>query len=344
MKAHVLITDGQTFPVCRDRLFWGIGTTSSPKSLKEWIRPASYQKPYLKMLVDMLGMHIGDVVFLYERQAGFHGVYKVKSDIFFDTDNIVNREGLSVGSQWPLRVKLECAYYFPKPVPEDLLFSTSHYENVFWIWAYRKSQGPRGCNTITPEAAEALIELLVKVNGQAVEYKKFQEYPTRKFEKINFSLVRNDEQLAAEDYLRGYILNYLRRHNGLEEIFGPSEEIEWVANNVPYHITQKNIDVLIFHKNYKYTDIPLRYRYTVVELKKGRAEPKDINQLVKYSQWVAGRLANGEVEMIQPIIMAYTFSNQTLQKAKKVDFNQRGIRTVTYRAKTDSIINFDVIE
>jgi len=337
MKAHILITNKETYPVCRDRLFWGIGTPDCPSVFEEWINPANSRKPYLKMLVDMLGISVGDLIFLYERQVGFHGIYKVTSNLFFDSTNVINEDNFSVGSQWPLRIRLECVYYFPKPVPEDLLFSTPHYERVFWVWAYRKSQGARGCNTITPEAAEALTELLVKVNGSDIKYDRFNAYVPSEFNKVDLALWNDGERVVLEDLLRGYILNHLADGGEFEDIFGPKEDIEWYANNVPYHITQKNIDILIFHKNYRYTTVPLRYKYSVVELKKDRVLPKDISQLIRYSQWASGRLANGEVEMIQPVLIGHDFSINTIKKAKAADFNDRGILLCKYRIQDETI-------
>jgi hypothetical protein len=268
----------------------------------------------------------------------------VVSPLFFDTENVINKDNLSVGSQWPLRIKLENVYYFPKPVPEDLLFSTPHYENIFWIWAYRKSQGPRGCNTITPEAAEALVELLVKINGTDTKYDRFDAYTPPESKTVTFPLAKNGERVALEDFLRGYILEHLQDESGLESIFGPKEDIEWYANNAPYHITQKNIDILVFHKNFRYTSVPLRYKYSVVELKKDEALPKDVSQLLRYSLWVSGRLANGEAEMIQPILIAYNFSDETIKKAKAADFNERGIILVKYKALNEQTIEFDIID
>jgi len=343
MKAHVLITNPETFPVCRDRLFWGIGVSGCPTNLDDWLSPQNSRKPYLKMLVDMMGVSFGDIIFLYERQVGFHGVYKVASPLFFDIANVTNTDDLVVGHQWPLRIRIESLYYFPKPVPEDLLFSTPRYERVFWIWAYRKSQGPRGCNTITPEAAEALTELLVKINGDAVDYSKFDPYIPVEQKEVKFPLRTNGQSLALEDFLRGYILGCLG-NNTLSKILGPSEDIEWYANNVPYHITQKNIDILVFHKNFKYTTVPLRYKYSVIELKKDKARLKDISQLVRYSQWASGRLAGGEPEMIQPVLIANDFSQDAINKAKNEDFNTRGINLIRYKVMEDSTIDFDVLD
>ena len=345
MNAHILITNEKTFPICRDRLVWGVGIEGMPKTFKELVDLKSSRKPYFRMLVDMLGIRKDDLVFLYERQVGFHGVYKVNSDLFFDTTkifNIANPEDF-IGQKWPLRVLLKCVNYFPKPVPEDLLFSTPHYENIFWIWAYRKVQGARGCNTITKEAAEALIELLVKINGNDQKYEKFQPYQKPKnTEKIFLPLNHHTGRVDLEDILRGYIINNIDRGNndGLRKIFGPKSDIEWYANNVPYHITQKNIDILCFHKNFKYTNLPLRYKYSVIELKKDIAKPVDITQLIKYSQWASGRLANGEVEMIEPILIAFDFRKEAVSKAKDSDFNTRGVKLFKYRVASKDKIKF----
>jgi len=70
MKAHILITNNETLPVCRDRLFWGVGIPNAPTDFQEWISPKNSRKPFLKMLVDMLNIDIGDLVFLYERRVG----------------------------------------------------------------------------------------------------------------------------------------------------------------------------------------------------------------------------------------------------------------------------------
>jgi hypothetical protein len=343
MKAHILITNNETLPVCRDRTFWGVGVPDAPTDFKEWINPKNSRKPYLKMLADMLNIDIGDLVFLYERQVGFHGVYKVKSPLFFDISKVSNKDGLFVGEQWPLRVLLEVVYYFPKPVNEDLLFSTPKYESVFWIWAYRKSQGARGCNTITPEAAEALLELLVKVNGNDEKCTSFDAYEPKSVEKVVFALARENGRVVLEDYLRGYIASKITYDEGLEKFLGKADDIEWYANNVPYHITQKNIDVLVFHKNFRYTNTPLRYKYSVIELKKDVVRTNDVSQLLRYAQWTSGRLANGEVEMIQPVLIGYDFAEDAIKKSKTADFNERGIILVKYKAISDHKIEFDVI-
>ena len=156
------------------------------------------------------------------------------------------------------------------PVPEEYLFSTKEYESKFWGWFYRKIQGPRGVNTINPEAAEALIELLVKINGNAVNKPpKADPYPSKNRTKIWLPLGQ-DGNVHLEVILRAWLIARIDdpRRTDLKEIFGPTEDLEWFANNVPYHVTRKNIDILCYHKNIKYTGFPLRYRFSIIELKR----------------------------------------------------------------------------
>jgi len=336
MRAHVFITDKDTFPVVRDNSFWGVGIKGIPNTLEEVIKEnlEDGRKPYFGMIGDILGTRIGDIVFLYERQVGFHGIYKIASKPFFDPTSIG-----CVDETWPIRVKIDCLNYFPQPVPEDYLFSTKEYESKFWGWFYRKIQGARGVNTTNPEAAEALIELLVKINGNAINKPNWiKPYPSKNATEITLPLDRGGE-VYLEDILRAWLIANIDNPNrkDLRDIFGPTEDIEWFANNVPYHVTQKNIDILVYHKNMKYTGFPLRYQFSIVELKKDKARPTDVTQLINYSKWAAGRLANSEIETVRPILVAFGFGEEAIIKAKNSDFSDRGIIFIKYEVKDEDI-------
>lgn len=336
MRAHVFITDERTFPVVRDNSFYGVGVKGIPDSLGGLISEnlKNPRKPYLAMLADILGTRIGDIAFLYERQKGFHGIFRVSSEPFFDPTPIG-----CVGENWSLRVEMECLNYFAEPVPEDYLFSTKEYEAKFWGWFYRKIQGARGVNTINPEAAEALIELLVKINGNAINRPaQIKPYPSKNKTKIALPLDQ-DGKAYLEDILRAWLIKNIDNPNrsDLREVFGPVEDLEWFANNIPYHITRKNIDILCYHKNMKYTGLPLRYKFSVVELKRDTASDGSVSQLIEYCKWVAGRLAGSEIETVRPILIAFDFNERAKDRARNSDFSDRGIIFVKYVVKSKDI-------
>lgn len=336
MRAHIFITDQSTFPVVRDNGFWGVGIKEIPNTLEKVIREnlKNVRKPFFGMIADILGVRVNDLVFLYERQVGFHGIYKVKSEPFFDTTAIG-----CVDKTWPIRVEIDCLNYFPQPVPEDYLFLTREYESKFWSWFYRKIQGARGINTINPEATEALIELLVKINGNAINKSPHLKlYSSDNRNKIILPLSKNSK-VPLEDILRAWLIANIddSKRPDLRSIFGPVEDLEWFANNVPYHVTRKNIDILCYHKNIKYTGFPLRYKFTVVELKRDAADAEDVSQVVDYSKWVAGRLAGSEIETVQPVLIAFDFNDGAKQKALNSDFSERGVLFAKYKVENNDI-------
>jgi len=347
LQAHVLITDKDTYPVVRDNGFYGVGVkgipTSYSKLVDEVLRDG--RKPYFGPIGDLLGTRTGDIVFLYEMGGGFHGLYEVTTRPFFDPTPVG-----CVNGNYPIRIEIKCSNYFSEPVPEAYLFSTKEYESRFWVWFYRKMGGVRGgglrgVNTINPEAADGLVELLVKVNGNAVKVPgNLKNYPSANKEEIALPLGRGDKPIL-EVILRAWIIGKIddAKNEDLRKIFGPAEDLEWFANNVPYHISGNNIDILCYHRSNKYTGFPLRYRYSIVELKRGAANGEDVSQVIEYSKWVGGRLASSEIETVQPILIANDFDETGLIKAKNNDFSDRGLALYTYTVE-DGNIRFDEVK
>jgi len=343
MNAHVLITDNLTHETVVQNSFWALKFSDlTPNDVVEIITAqlGNTRKPYYAMLCDFFSLRDGDIIFLYKRQVGFFGIYKIKREPFFDITPYDNING-----NFPIRVEKECINYFEKPVPEELLFSTKEYESRFWSWFYRKIQGPRGVNTITPEAAESLIELLIKINGNSVTLPNIIPYQNTVNSISEIQLNRNgDDKVFIEDALRYYIMRYIKLRDFSKNLFGKSEDIEWFSNNVPYHVSGKNIDILVYHKNMRYTGYPLRYQYSVVELKRDNADDKTISQVIDYSKWVASRLANSEIETVQPIVIAYDFTDTAIQKSKMIEFNNRKIIFFKYRVVNNIDISFEKVE
>lgn len=343
MNTHILITDEFTHDTVIKNSFWALKFVDlCPNNIDEIINAqfANPRKPYYAMFCDFFSLREGDLIFLYKRQVGFFGIYKVDGEPFFDNSKIDNING-----NYPLRIKIKCINFFEKPVPEELLFSNKEYESIFWSWFYRKIQGSRGINTITPESTQSMIELLIKINGNSILPPHTNLYGTNKSNPIILPLSRNGEsKVFIEDALRYHVIKNISRDKSLEKIFGKSEDIEWFANNVPYHVSGKNIDILVFHKNMKYTGYPLRYKFSVVELKRDKAEDCTISQVLDYSKWVSSRLANSEIETVQPIVIANDFTSKAIQKTKLTEFNNRKIMLFRYKVENDINVIFEPVE
>ncbi len=72
MRAHVFITNKDTFPVVRDNSFWGVGIRGIPDSFDKVIKEnlKSGKKLYIGSIADMLTLRVGNIVFLYECNEG----------------------------------------------------------------------------------------------------------------------------------------------------------------------------------------------------------------------------------------------------------------------------------
>lgn len=229
MNSHILITDSDTHDTVVNNSFWALKFSDIQANQLEDIintQLENSRKPYYAMMCDFYALRDGDLIFLYKRQSGFYGIYKVKGEPFFD-NTVYDR----IDQYYPIRIEIECINYFEKPIAEELIFSTKEYESRFWSWFYRKIQGPRGVNTITPEAAESLIELLVKINGNAINIPaNMMRYNRNNNDEIILPLNRNNnDSVFIEDALRYYIIRYIGKGNFSEEIFGKTEDIEWYS-------------------------------------------------------------------------------------------------------------------
>jgi hypothetical protein len=344
MRAHVFVVNENTYPVHRDRHFCGIGHSQDQYETYEALKEkmlTSGGTGCRGMLADILGTRPGDLVFLYENGVGFHGVYEIAGTPFFDNTVVQGIEQYAENTVEPnicFRVPIKCKYYFAEPVPEDMLFATPERETLFWVWFYRKIQirGARGCTAMDPDASRTLVDLLIRINGTADDPPTSKQYPATHRAKLTVPL--GEESFAAyEDLLRAWLVRNIDNSEqpDVRGIFGPESDLEWFANNVPYHVAGRNIDILAFHSSDRYSKEPTRYRYSVMELKRNRASLEDIEQLIGYSSWVTSRLAGGEGEMVRPVLVANGFRKEAVAKAYHSDWE---IRLIHYEVVEQDIV------
>jgi len=344
MRSHVFVVNERTFPTCRNRRVCATGVRGIPEDYSALV-DANIQHPqkqYFSLICDIACTRPGDLVFFYERQEGFHGIYVVDGPPYFDASIIQDIDGSNgqvVDGQWPFRIPIRLEAYFERPVPEERLFTTRDRETCFWTWFYRKLQGARGCNSLDPAATTKLIELLIKENARATKSPPFEPYEPSQPQPMSPPLYAAKDEDPLEDCLRWWIAQNVDspENTPLRELLGPASHLEWFANNVPFHVTGKNIDFLCYHVNRDGDVPPIRYKYSVIELKRHTANTDDLMQLLGYARWVAGRLAEGETEIVQPILLAKKIPTKVQQYAVAAAFNDLGIRLVEYKVVSDEL-------
>lgn len=92
MGAHVFVVDSDSYPVHRDRLFCGV---KNPNKLSKRRNIITLNTAFFGLCADLKALRIGDIVFFYQMRIeeekhdrGFRGIFKIKSEPFFDNNDI----------------------------------------------------------------------------------------------------------------------------------------------------------------------------------------------------------------------------------------------------------------
>jgi hypothetical protein len=112
----------------------------------------------------------------------------------------------------------------------------------------------------------------------------------------------------------------------LKHIFGDYREF---LNLVPTSFN-KVMDVFLTHVA-TVDSIDVLYKYSCIELKTDRAAEKDLQQILRYEEWLARKLANGDHEMVQSILVARRFSKDVVNYVdNRRRIEEKTVRLITY--------------
>jgi RecB family endonuclease NucS len=127
----------------------------------------------------------------------------------------------------------------------------------------------------------------------------------------------------------------------LKNIFGDYREF---LNLVPTTFN-KVMDVFLTHVT-SIDSIDVTYKYTCIELKIDRATESDLSQILRYEDWLARKLADGDNEMVQSILVASRFTDSVIdyiQKRKLIE--EKTVNLMSYRVtENDKSIELKTLE
>lgn len=332
-NSFVFIVDKATYETHVKYGFCATGKANKPSfGLKEF-RDPNFQREQHSLLADILNVQVGDTVFFYVTKEGFKGVYEVTQQAFFDPTPIEN-----VPASRPFRILIKPKYSFERAIPENSLFINSERQQTFWLWYFNKMRTyARGCTPLDPDAKNKLIELLIKHNdGEILAKPQTHDYPDRKdlveIRALAAPYKAVKKALYSEDSLRAAVMKAFQEKSVVaSHIFGGFDTLEWFANQVPYNISGNNIDLLLYHRSKKIDGIDARYKITVVEMKKDKADIEDFYQLLGYCQWAGDQLAGREHYMVQPALLANEFDDNLFRLIADLRLSYKNPLLIQYR-------------
>ena len=314
MGYHIFLVGENNFDTCiRRGIYGGIESTDSIKS----------KQTNSEIIAGFAGIRTGDFVFLYERNKGIYGLWKITLEPFYDTTPI----WADTKQLYPYRVSFEpVVRKFSKPVAmSDIL----DLRDKGKIWTFdlgtitRKSHNP-----ITTSEGKELIRLLLRNNPVFVEPGIIADpYVPSVITPLPLSLDSDNKgRLKYEGYLNAWFMQSFA-HGKLKELIGDYDDF---LNFVPTSFN-KVMDIFLTHVT-RIDSVDILHKFTCMELKTGTVVEDDLNQIIKYENWLIRKLADGDSEMIQSVLVGFDFDDRVVDYCKKrKSIDEKTVRLIRYR-------------
>jgi hypothetical protein len=311
MGAHIFLVGENNFELCVERGVYGCVLPT-----KRWNEA--------EIVAGMLSIEPGDLVFFYVKNSGVYGLWKIVGEIYFDKTKIWDNDE----QLFPYRFSFESVVgYFPKPISLTDIFDLRDKGRI-WTFDLNPVQ-QKNQYKITMDEARELLRLLLRNNPLYTTPQPIlnRYMPPATCGKITVDLIsdRNGE-VKYEGWLNAWLMRSLAQGKS-KSLLGNYQEF---INLVPTTFNRV-MDVFLTHVE-TVDSIDVVYKYTCIELKKDRATEQDLTQILRYEDWLARKLADGDHEMIQSILIAKRFADDVIDYVKtRRRVEEKTVRLITYR-------------
>jgi hypothetical protein len=386
LRGHVFVVDKFSWPVHRSRLFCGVKNPLDEDSRFSLF--ADLKALRLGDLVIFYHRRIDEP----PEERGFRGIFKIISEPFFDRTDLEWKEnnkkftvlgkcpyckasfsekegkcpkckkllptinGIPSHHILPNRILIEPLEYYETPVDDNTAYIDVTDEGILRTMLFRKIWGPgreRSISHLLPEELEKLIRLLKKVNNEKTGKFEKEFYPKTEKEPIEIKL-GDGPMVKYESVLEAWMMeNIDKDYETLREVIGSSKEIEYFGNNVLYGIGGEKSDILVTHMD----ENGVRFKATVIELKKEKITESAIDQVEKYAYWVgqlvtANYILSHEMHTLtlQPVVIGHEMSQKgkahviKFLKEREIKISYPANKIITIKIEPIKILFYEVRE
>lgn len=310
MGAHILLVGEDNFGICQER-----GTYGCVMPTTEWNKA--------EVVAGICSFQSEDLVFFYVKNRGVYGLWKVVGEPYFDETPVwSNSEQL-----FPYRFSFAPAVgQFPVPVSlSDVLDLRD--KGRIWTFDLNPVQ-QKNQYKITMNEARELIRLLLRNNPirQPIQSIRAPYSPSsRKCVQLDLRPGKGSG-VRYEGWLNAWFMRAFSRGE-LKEIFGDYREY---VNLVPTTFN-KVMDIFLTHVTVV-DSIDVLYKFSCVELKADRVDEDDLAQILRYADWLARRLAAGDHDMIQNVLVGSRFTDGVIDYVRRRRrIEEKNVRLIAYR-------------
>jgi len=309
MGSHIFVVSKQNFDTCVEK-----GLCGGIDHANERVRS--------EVIAGFKGVKKGDFVFFYVRGRGLLSLWKTVSEPFYDETPVWE----SSDYVFPYRVCIvPTLRHFPRPV---VLSDIYDLRDRGRIWTFdlgviaKKSHYP-----ITTEESKEFIRLLLRNNPIFEPAPQLSQPCAQGHRTIEISYdTTTAGHLKYEGYLNAWLMNAFASGR-LKDFLGEYRDF---LNYVPTSFNTV-MDIFLTHTT-RVDDVDVLHKFTCIELKTGVCVNDDLEQIVKYENWLTRKLASGDSEMIQSILVAYDFRRGVLEYVRqRAAIEKKTVRLVQYR-------------
>jgi hypothetical protein len=271
----------------------------------------------------------GDFIFFYVKNIGIYGLWKVIGKPFYDKKII-----------WPGLKNYNYRFRFVPVVRKFnrpvILSDILDLRDKGKIWTFdlgaltKKNQ-----YTITTEEGKEIIRLLLRNNPIFVSAGKIAfPYGLKKCISIPLSLEWDEKgRIKYEGLLNAWFMKSFTEGK-LKDLVGDYKDF---LNYVPTSFN-KVMDLFLTHVT-PIDSVEILHKFTCIELKTDIITEENLRQVIKYENWLIRKLADGDVEMVQSILVGFDFGEQVLKYREKRKFiEEKTVRLIKYKVERNNII------
>ena len=196
------------------------------------------------------------------------------------------------------------------------------------IWTFDLGTfGKKSHHPITTDEGKELIRLLLRNNPIFHPVAPILTPYPNKETALPIKLETDSKgQIKIEGYLNAWFMRSFAQGR-LKSLIGEYYDF---LNHVP---TSFNTVMDIFLTHITSVDsIEILHKFTCMELKTGLCTEDDLNQIIKYENWLIRKLANGDNEMVQSMLVAFDFQDKVIEYVRKRRLiEEKAVRLVKYQ-------------
>jgi len=322
MGFHIFLVGQDNFETCIRHGLYGGASVDRSATNADIIASFSAIKP-------------GDTILFYVTNSGIYGLWRATTSPFVDFTPVWK----DANQRYPYRVCFQpIIRHFPRPIE---LSDVLDLRDRGLIWTFDLSTLRRkNHNPITEAEGRELIRLLLRNNPIFQPVAPVEDpYPPQDTPLPIDLSVDSRGQLKFEGFLNAWLTRQFVESR-LRHLVG---EYRDVLNYVPTSFNTV-MDLFLSHVT-RVDTLDILHKYSCIELKTGEASEGELRQLIKYENWLVRKLGGGDSEMVQPIMIASSFSDALLAYVRgRKEIENKTVRLLTYRVDAGrSVIHLDEV-